>query len=136
METQEVLLGNIYAIPGGGKYAYGKVIYLSEYFKDVMLVRLFAKAYSSPDAPPEGLDSLPSTTVFAGKEAITKGVWVLVGSASVSNAERALTRRVVGGDVWIEDSHVGPASDEDLRVLPQMDVYGYRLIEKKVARLA
>ena len=136
MDKQQVRVGNVYAIPGGGKFAFGKIVYLSEYFKDVMLVRFFEKAYSSPEAPSEELDALPSKGIFTGMDSIKKGGWKLVASTLVSEAEKAMSRRIVGGDVWVGDDHIGPASDEELRTLPQMDVYGYRLIEKKVARLA
>lgn len=128
-------LGEIYAIPGGGKFAFGKVVYLSEYFKEVMLVRFFEKAYASPERAPDELDVLPSRAFFTGIDSIKKGGWKLVATSWVSEAEKTMSRRIVGGDVWVGDDHIGPASDEELRTLPQMDVYGHRLIEKKVARL-
>ncbi|MBX3625342.1 MAG: hypothetical protein KF892_10045 [Rhizobacter sp.] len=129
-----VELGGIYAIPGGGHYAFAKVIYMSEYFKDVLLVRMYERAFPSIDVP-SSLEDVHSRGIYAGIDSVKKGAWVLAGSAPVTDADRALTRRVVGGDVWVEDVHIGPASDEELRALPNMDVYGYRLIEKAVARL-
>lgn len=129
-----VELGGIYAIPGGGHYAFAKVIYMSEYFKDVLLIRMYAKAFPSIDLP-LSLENVPSRGIYTGIDSVKKGAWLFAGSAPVTDADRAFTRRVVGGDVWVEDAHIGPASDEELRALPNMDVYGYRLIEKAVARL-
>ena len=136
LKSNQELLGNLYAIPGGERFAFGKVIFCSEYFKDVMLIRFFEKAVSSPEAQADGIDALPYRLIFAGVSAIEKGAWHLVGSGPVSDAEMAMSRRIVGGDVWIGDQHLGPASESELATLMNMDVYGYRLIEKAVARLA
>lgn len=131
----ETKLGNVYAIPGGGKFALGKIVFASEYFKDVILIRLFEKSFLSLTELPSEMDSLSSRQMFTGAESIKKGGWKIVGNAPVSDAEKAMSRRIVGGDVWVEDDHLGPASEQDIASLKNMDIYGYRLIEKAVARL-
>jgi hypothetical protein len=135
IDGKSTKIGNIYAIPGGGKFAFGKIIYSSEYFKDVILVLFFEKAFSSPSQALSEFYSLPAREIYTGVDSIEKGGWLLVTSVPVSESEKTMSRRIVGGDVWIEDRHIGPASNADLTTLKNMDIYGYRLIEKAVARL-
>lgn len=135
-KVKNLKVGNLYAIPGGGKFAFGKVLYLSDYFKDLMLVRFFDKAVAAPDELPQQLDSLPSRLIYTGTGAINRGGWLFLRCDAVSEQERSLSRRIVGGDVWFEDQHLGPASDDDRKTLKNMDIFGHLLIEKAVAKLA
>lgn len=128
-------VGSIYAIPGGGKYAFAKVIYLSNYFKNLMLIRFFEKSFSAAEMPVEPLDSLPNHGIYTGTDSIKKGAWIYICTMNVTDTERVMSRRLVGGDVWVGDEHLGSDSAEETSSLPNMDVFGYRLIEKVVSRL-
>lgn len=130
-----VIVGDIYAIPAKGRFAFGKIIYASEYFQDLILVRFFEKAFTSADEKPEDLSSLPSRGIYTGIDSIKGGDWRKVGFALVSEEERTMSKRIVAGDVWIEDKCLGEASDTDLATLPKMLVLGSRLVEKAVERL-
>lgn len=134
--ASKVREGNVYAIPGGGQYAFAKVVYLSEYFKDAIFILLHEKAFASGAEAPSNLQSIPSRGIYTGIDSAKRGEWILVGNSPVTPDEKARTRRLVGGDVWIEDVHMGPPSTAEEAKLPNMDIYGHRLIEKAVARLA
>lgn len=128
--------GDLIAIPVGDKFGFAKVIYASEYFKDVILLRLF-KGLSDAEASQNFPDSrAPAALYYTSSDPIKKGRWKRVGQQEVSLEEKAMSKRLVGGTVWIEDVHIGPASDEDMSTLPKMLTYGYRLIEKAAASQA
>jgi hypothetical protein len=137
LTKQKVELGGLYAIPGADQFGLAKVIYVSKYFRDVILIRLYKKAYAELDGMAQELpaEDADSVLYYTGGGAIKNGTWRCVGGQPVSEKERALTKRVVGGGVWIEDNHIGPASDDEMSSLKQMSVYAYKLVEKAVSRL-
>jgi len=137
LSKKQVELGGLYAIPGVDKFGLAKVIYVSKYFRDVILIRLYKEAYASLDdmgqeSPTQDADSV---LYYTGGGAIKAGSWRYLGGQPVSEKERALTKRIVGGGVWIEDNHIGPAADADMSNLKQMSVHAYKLVEKAVSRL-
>ncbi len=127
--------GDIFSIPSESNFGVAKVIYCSEYFKDVILIKLYKVSHASQE-----IDSLPVNEeyqlYYTGKDSVKKGKWTCVGCEIVDSDEKKLTKRIVGGDVWKEDQHIGPASEKDLAELPKMQTYGYRLIEKAVTALS
>lgn len=127
--------GSIFAIPGGDHFGAAKVIYVSERYQDVFLIKLLLKKFDSVGAIDLDCQFESSALYYVGVESIKKGKWKLLGEQVVSDVERALSKRIVGSDVWIEDRHIGPATDDDLKRLKHMDIYGWRLIEKAVMRL-
>ena len=127
--------GDVILIPAAHHFGLAKVIYCSEYFKDVVLIRLFKTAYSDSN-----IEVLPSAGAeadlyYTSADPVRKGLWKKVGVQPVSEAERLMSKRIVGGDVWLEDKHIGQASEHDLATLPSMRSFGYRLIEKAVSRM-
>jgi hypothetical protein len=137
LTKKKVELGGLYAIPGDGQFGLAKVIYVSKYFRDVILIRLYKKAYAelsgmAHELPAEDADS---ALYYTGAGVIRAGSWPYLGVQPVSDKERALSKRIVGGGVWIEDNHIGPASDEEMSSLKKMSVYSYDLVEKAVSRL-
>lgn len=134
MGKHGVVPGALFAIPGGNVYGLAKVIFVSEYYQNVMLVRLFRDRSVNPTdlSAPNPADD--SALYYTGTDSVTKGGWVSIGKQAVESHELAMTKRVSGGEIWIEDTHLGSASDADLKSLKSMDVYGYRLIAKAVAK--
>lgn len=137
MSRKQVELGGLYAIPSEGKFGIAKVIYMPKDFRNVILVRLYQEAYTGLDDigqefPTEDADSV---LYYTGNGGIKTGSWCYLGKQPVSDRERASTKRIVGGGVWVEDSHLGPASDADMSHLKQMSVHPYKLVEKAVSRL-
>lgn len=128
-------LGNVYAISSKGRTVFGKVVYTSEYFRDLILVRLFERTFSSDAVVPGDLEVIPSRGIFTGVDSIKAGAWKHVANHPLSEHDQKMSRRTVAGDVWVGDKHVGPASDEDLARLPKMLVMGSRLVGKAVAKI-
>jgi hypothetical protein len=135
MKKQKVALGEIILIPISGGFVQAKILFLSKLYKDVMLLGIYA--YSSDMkqyAVPVVGDF--AATYYASKQAILKGKWSSTGIIEpLSETERHLSKRIVGGTVWVEDQYLGPATLEDEQTLPQMDVYGSDLLEEEVALL-
>lgn len=100
-----------------------------------MLLRLYSATL------PQGVTHYPNAEAeadlyYTSSESISAGRWAIVAFAPISDAEKLMSRRIVGGDIWVADESFGEASEHDLKTLPKMSIYGYRLIEKAVARLA
>lgn len=137
MSKKQVELGGLYAIPSVGKFGLAKVIYVPKDFRNVILLRLYQESYTELNdigqEPP--IEDADSVLYYTGDGAIKSGGWSYLGIQPVSDKERALTKRIIGGGVWVEDSYLGPASDADISNLKQMSVYPYKLVEKAVSRL-
>lgn len=126
--------GGIFLIPGVSKCGVAKVIYLSEYFKDVILIKLYRTSYSNQETVSIP-DDAEYSLYYTGIDSVKKGKWKYTGCESVNASEKQLSKRIVGGDVWVEDQYIGIASEEELAELPRMQTYGFRLIEKAVTGL-
>ena len=126
----------MYLIPGGGKFGIAKVIYVSKFFRNVILLRLFHKTFATPEQAEAPTATAPSDLIYTGKGAIKPGEWIYFGEQPQHPSERDMTRRIVGGDVWVEDEHLGPASEQDRLTLKDMMVSGYIRVSNAVARLA
>lgn len=72
-------------------------------------------------------------SLFTTTLPVKSGEWHFLGTESLTAIERTMTKRIVGGDVWVGDSCVGPASDQDYLVLMNMRVKGSEVIEKIIA---
>jgi len=134
MNEQGMKLGALYAIPGSDVFGLAKVIFISSHYKNLMLIRMFKLRAKQPEefsAPDINGDS---TLYYTGVDSVSRGHWIYLGQQEVSQSERAMSKRISGGEVWIEDVHIGSASETDFQSLKNMDVYGYRLIEKAVNR--
>jgi hypothetical protein len=100
------------------------------------LIKLLQRKFDSIDSInlKEKFDQF--TLYYAVKEALKKGDWQFLGEEAVSETEKALSRRMVGSGVWVEDSYLGEAADKDYETLSPMDVYGWKLIQKAVVKLS
>ena len=128
--------GSLVAIPTEGGVGVAKVIFLSEYFAEMICLKLYKKRLPEGASVASGDFAGPFDLYYTSLDGFKKKRWVIVASEAVSDEEKALTRITAGGEVWVEDTHLGPASDADLAALPEMLVHGYRLIEKYVGRYA
>jgi hypothetical protein len=134
--TKQSVEGSLVSIPVGDYVGFAKVLYASAYFADVILIKLFKKKIGKTQnispADFQGSFALYYTSV----EPLRRGRWGIVDIEKVSEAERLLSKRVSGGEVWLEDQHLGPASDEELKQLPKMFTFGFKLIEKYADQMA
>jgi hypothetical protein len=128
-------VGDIVLIPAGKVCVPAKVLYRSNYFKDLVLLGLYAVAARLGEVPSEPL-SRPAVLVYTSQQPALKGRWVLDGRQPLSEDERGRARRIVGGDVWLNDECLGPASEAEMKQLPRMQALGAALVEKKAASLA
>lgn len=127
--------GDIYVLSSKSKNALAKVIYTSNYFKDVILIKLYLSPVEADKVPSNYLVDSDFKLIYTGKDSVKKSTWNLIASQQVSADEKKLTKRIVAGDVWVGDDMIGKASDSDLEKLPKMLTLGYKLIDKKVSKL-
>lgn len=135
-EMSKLNVGDMIAIPSGDRVGLAKVIYSSDFFRGVLLIRLYRETYQNSEMKEFPAVDAESDLYYTSSDPVKEGRWMRVGFQPISDAERMLSKRTVGGDVWIGDEHMGPASEQDLEVLPKMLTYGYRLIEKAIARIS
>lgn len=126
--------GSLVAIPTEVGVGVAKVIFLSEYFADTICLKLYKKLL--PDAASIGPNDFsgPFDLYYTSLDGFKKKRWTIVANEPVSDDEKALTRRTSGGEIWLEDTHLGTATDADLAALPKMLTHGFKLIEKYVGR--
>lgn len=127
-------VGDLVAIPTGARFGIGKVIYVSKYFRSVILLKLYRTSLA------EGTKKFPSVDsaadlYYTGSGLIPANRWLIVGSEAVSEAEQLMSKRIVGDGIWLADEYLGEASEKDLERLPKMLTYGFKLIEKAIGRL-
>jgi hypothetical protein len=114
----------------GGAVAAVRVVYVSSYFKQLVLVALFDGANVSDAA--DVLSKTPLAQFFTGRDSLLPDQgWEQVGSTPPLVTDRASSRRLVAGDVWVEDECLGPADGADQN-LPNMLVYGSSILRKKM----
>lgn len=126
-------LGQVVALPAGEGLAVAKVIYQSRRFKNVVLIKLYDGLYPEPTDAPTDVGSLGFRLFYAGADPLKHGRWRVLFCEVVSEEEHLLSLRTSAGEIWLGDEHKGRASDEDLDAMPEMLVYGYKLIEKYAA---
>ena len=126
--------GSLVTIPTEGGVGVAKVIFLSEYFAETICLKLYKKRL--PEGASVGPDDFagPFDSYYTSLDGFKKKRWTIVANEPVSDDEKALTRRTSGGEVWVEDTHLGSATEADLAALPKMLSHGFKLIEKYVGR--
>jgi len=135
MNKKDVRPGDIALVPSGaGKFAVGKVLYLSQCYKNVMLFGIYSKAVTERTMPPKLGDAI-GLLVYTSQTAIRQHRWIPVGHEPLRENQQGLAKRIVGGEVWDEDKELRPATREDMQTLPRMQVLGAGLVEKKAQQL-
>lgn len=129
-----VVEGSLVAIPTVDGAALAKVIFASNYFADTIALKLFCGTCFDPAKAEHDAATKPFKVYYTGGSAIRSKRWKVVGQADVTREERLLTKRTSGGEIWLEDEHLGSASESELAELPKMLVYGHKLIEKYAAQ--
>ena len=136
MRRKAVCPGDIAMIPiGKDRFVPARVVYLSMYFKDIVLLELYLPVQHAACLPDVVLNK-PQLLVYTSQESITTGEWTCVGRTATTGAEVKMSRRIVAGAVWEGDVEIAPATDEDYRRLPEMRVMGAGLVEKKAREIA
>jgi len=126
--------GDIVAVPvESDSLMLCRVLYKSQYFKHVALVGCYGRFIESLPVALQlqsGLVGVPLYTTVQPKKI---GSWQRLDNQQLSEQEIQLSLRIVAGDVWLGDNHLGAASETELASLPQMDVYGDRLFARRIS---
>lgn len=126
--------GDIVNIPHpNGKCFVGWVVYVSDYFKDLIGVLVYGEA-------PLPLTVVGSETpqfapIYTSSKAARQYGWQIIGQRNVTSLDLKLTERVVAGEVFIGDRRMRSATQADRDGLPEMMAMGMpvvydQLIEK------
>lgn len=126
--------GAIISIPCDNSYVIAKILYVSKYFKNIALLKVYKHRLSVDKPFSDSFTKSSFELVYTGVDFIKKGRWKIIDSKPLSDTEEKLMKRVVGGDVWDADSCLGRASDTDLATLPSMRVVNVKAVEDKVAK--
>jgi hypothetical protein len=134
MRKNYIKSGDIILIPVDGDLcAVAKIVYLSKYFKNVVLLN----AYPLVASFSERIIKLPADSpnellVYAGNQKIKTEEWKKLDNIPVTDKEREMSKRIVGGEVWIEDDCIRTATEEDNETLKRMLVSGTESVENKM----
>lgn len=101
-----------------------KVLYASRFFRDLVLLGVYLDGYVA--------DRQPDLLVYTSGKCIGSGGWREVGNEEVSAAERNLSLRIVGGEVWQGDEVLRAASEDDWKKLSNMAASGCAAAETKI----
>ncbi len=133
--------GDIVEIPlPDGRNAVGWILHVSQHFKDAVGFVVFGiKGQVREDVVFLEDSDIPSSMTVLGPlythiDAIKHYGWKVIAHHSVSEAKRQLTRRQVGGGVYVADEYLGSAEQLGEANLKPMLAMGmpvvYREIEK------
>lgn len=133
MNKKSISEGSIIVIPTEIGYVVSKILYVSEYFKNTALFKVYSKQVKTPVSYASAVESDDFNLFYTSTIAIKQGAWIKVSEQVLSEAENSFLTRIVGGDVWYKDECIRPASDGDYSSLPKMRVLNFKQIESKVA---
>jgi hypothetical protein len=134
MSKMNLEVGEIVLIPVEHAFVAAKILYISNRYKNVILLGIYNFTTCVKECP----NNLPmdfGLMLYTSQDPIRKGRWISIGREVLVSGQKGVAKRIVGGEVWRDDQHLGPASETDRRTLPQMDVLGAGLVEKKAAEL-
>lgn len=132
MNRRDVAPGAIVSIPCGGYYVIAKVLYVSSYFKNTALLKIYQHRIPVGCSYTDAINEDSFELTHTGIASIKKGGWAILGHMSLSVSDSQSMKWIVGGDVWDADNCLGAASDADLSTLPRMRVFNVKAIEAKV----
>jgi hypothetical protein len=117
----------------GDKCALVKIIYLSKRYRNVILLSTYPLAVSLSEEVidlPTGIFN--EMLIYTGNDKIKTEEWKKINNTLVTNEEKKMSERIIGGGVWIEDEYIRSATENDLNTLKSMSVDGTKLAEKKL----
>jgi len=130
----KTLAGSTLIIPAATGFGLAKVIFESERYVNTIGIKLFQKRFRDRSQI-EGADFQGGFDVYyTSGYGLTRGDWVIFGAEDVTDEERALTKRIIAGSLWVEDTHLGVATEDDYATVDRFIAKGYKLIEKYVGK--
>lgn len=134
MRKNHIKLGDIILIPiDGDRCAITKITYLSKYFKDVVLLNTYPLIANFSEGTIELSVNIPNELlIYTGNQKIKTEEWKKLNNMMVTDEEKKLSTRIVGGEVWIEDECIRSATEQDRKKINRMCVHGTKLVEDKI----
>lgn len=117
-----------------GRSFIGKVIFVSNYFRDVILLAIYRADAWQQEGALAGRQ--PALLIYTSSKCVGSKGWAKTGSEPVTEGERLRSQRIVGGEVWLGDEELGPAQASDWKSLPRMDVAGCKAVEEDLRALS
>ena len=134
MPKEKVIEGDILLFTlENNKYSLAKILFASKVFKNVILLGIYGKIIDEKQMP----NDLPNSyvdTIYTSSKRITEFGWEKIGNISVSESDKALTERNVGGEIYIEDKFIRIENENDAHI-PYMGVYGFVALERKIKKI-
>jgi hypothetical protein len=134
MRKNYIKSGDIILIPvDGDRCAVAKIIYLSKRFKDMIFLSTYPLVVNFSekviDLPTGSFDEL---LIYTGNAKIKTEEWKKINNILVTEEEKKMSKRIVAGNIWIEDDYIGAATENDYKTLQQMHVAGAKLVEERM----
>lgn len=134
MITKKTAVGDIVLISLEQGFRPAKVLYVSQRYKDTILIGIYKAVVDALEFPNHLSDDF-ELLLYTSKVPIQKKRWHCVGNEPLRVNQKYLDLRVVAGDLWQGDKHLGRASDQNKQELLEMLVMGPVLVEKKAAQI-
>jgi hypothetical protein len=122
-------------VPKAG-YGVAKVLFASRRARNVILLGIYKLNVEEVKMPEKLPQAFEPPLVYTGSQGIGEGcLWPRVGNVGITDAERAMSLRIVGQHVYLGDECLRAATLEDEETLPDMGVAGRLFVEEQVARV-
>jgi hypothetical protein len=136
-------LGDVVEVPlSDGRTAIAWIVYISNYFKDCvgfMVLGLKGQHVDLQQAA-TGLTLKSFGPLYTNRRVLAQSGWKKVSFVPLEEHHKMLTKRIVGGDVFIGDEWIGNAEELGETRLPSMLAMGmsavHHAIEEAFPRLA
>lgn len=117
----------------GGRSAVGRIVHLSQHFKNAVGFVVYGIAGGLPEGElRELIGSERLGPLYTHIDAIQHYGWKVLGNHPVSAADRSLTKRRVGGEVYVGDDCIGSVADLGCYDLKPMLGMGMPVVHKLI----
>jgi hypothetical protein len=134
MRKENVDIGELILIPIENGFVPAKVLYLSQRYKNVIMLGIYNIRMHIRQRP-EILPVSFGLMVYTSQVPVLKKRWISIGHQPLLAGQDGIAKRIVAGDVWLGDQRLGTASENDRRSLSQMEILGANLVEKRATVL-
>jgi hypothetical protein len=127
--------GDIVEIPlPDQRVALGWLLHKSKVFKDEVGFVVFGIKGASRKIEFEATDALNVLgPLYTHHAALEHYGWRVVGHQPISDSKRLLTKRKVGGGVYVGDEYRGPVDEQGESTLAEMQVLGMPAVYQRVS---
>lgn len=120
-KSRQVQIGDVALVPlDSGAHVPARIMYIVKNFEDVILLETYGVVVSS-GAMPDDLRSMPSSRRYTYDDPIREGRWPVVGNIPLTDAEEDVSLRRIGGNVYLKETLLRKATQED-KSIPKMNM--------------